>query len=77
MVYRADSHGVRHAGWPLRLGSAGTDQVVENHRIACSHFDAFRFFTEPARALNVLRPQHDDRPDFEQPGCLCGLRRTT
>jgi len=70
MVYRADSQGVRHAGWPLRLGGAGTDRVVENHRIACSHFDAFRFFTEPARAFNVLRPQHDDRPDFEQPGCL-------
>ena len=67
MVYRADD--VRHE-WPLRLGSTGTDEVVESHRIGCSHFDAFRFFTEPARPLNTLQPGRDDRPDFEQPGCL-------
>ncbi|MDP9822533.1 3-methyladenine DNA glycosylase [Nocardioides massiliensis] len=70
MVYRLDADEVRHAAWPLRLGSAGTDAVVEQHRIRCTHFDAFRFFTEPARPLNVLQPARDDRPDFEQPGCL-------
>jgi hypothetical protein len=43
---------------------------VESHRIACSHFDAFRFFTEPARPRNTLQPRSDDRPSFEQPGCL-------
>ncbi|WP_139981828.1 3-methyladenine DNA glycosylase [Nocardioides litoris] len=71
MVYRADEGGpgTRHA-WPLRLGGAGTDRVVESHRVACSHFDAFRFFTEPARPLNTLSPGRDDRADFEQPGCL-------
>ncbi len=55
-----------------RCGSApdGTDAVVESHRIACSHFDAFRFFTAPARPLNTLSPTSDDRADFEQPGCL-------
>lgn len=56
--------------WPLRLGGAGTDTVVESHRIACSHFDAFRFFTDSARPLNTLSPGRDDRPAFEQPGCL-------
>src|SRR3954447_140213 len=40
MVYRLEQHGVRHAGWPLRLGGDGTDAVVESHRVACSHFDA-------------------------------------
>jgi hypothetical protein len=44
--------------------------VVESHRIACSHFDAFRFFTPTARPLNTLQPGREDRPDFEQPGCL-------
>ena len=44
--------------------------MVESHRIACSHFDAFRFFTEPARPLNTLSPGRDDRADYEQPGCL-------
>ena len=37
---------VRHSATPLRLGSDGTDGVVESHRIRCSHFDAFRFFTD-------------------------------
>ncbi len=70
MVYRLSEAQTRHADWPLRLGSAGTDRVVEAHRIACSHFDAYRFFTEPARSLNLLSPGPDDRPDHEQPGCL-------
>lgn len=70
MVYRLTEDETRHADWPLRLGPAGTDEVVEGHRIACSHFDAFRFFTPPARHLNTLSPGRDDRPAFEQPGCL-------
>ncbi|MCH1867353.1 3-methyladenine DNA glycosylase [Nocardioides sp. CFH 31398] len=69
MVHGQADGDVRHA-LPLRLGAAGTDRVVEGHRIACSHFDAFRFFTDTARPLNTLRPASDDRPDFEQPGCL-------
>jgi len=77
MVYQGNpassggGNAMRH-DWPLRLGGAGTDQVVENSRIGCSHFDAFRFFTEPARPLNTLQPGRDDRPRFEQPGCLHG-----
>jgi hypothetical protein len=63
--------GTRHRR-PLRLGPAGTDAVVESHRIACSHFDAFRFFTDSARDLNTLRPGPGDRAAFEQPGCLHG-----
>jgi hypothetical protein len=70
MVYRLPAEQVRHATWPLRLGGDGTDEVVESHRIGCSHFDAFRFFTEEARPLNTLRPSSTDRPAFEQPGCL-------
>jgi hypothetical protein len=68
MVYRTSA--VRHEKWPLRLGSAGTDQVVESHKIACSHFDAFRFFTSPARPLNVLQPTRESQPTLEQGGCL-------
>ncbi|KNX39214.1 hypothetical protein [Luteipulveratus halotolerans] len=70
MVYRLDEDQVRHAGWPLRLGSAGTDQVVESHTVRCSHYDAFRFFTPPARPLNTLVPQRDSQVAMEQPGCL-------
>jgi hypothetical protein len=70
MVYRLPTSDIRHASWPLRLGSEGTDEVVERHRIACSHFDAFRFFTDDARPLNTLSPGREDRAAFEQPGCL-------
>lgn len=69
MVHRSAEFGTRH-DWPLRLGQEGTDAVVESHRVACSHFDAFRFFTPSSRPLNILQPGRDDRPDFEQPGCL-------
>lgn len=69
MVYRLDEHETRHPR-PLRLGAAGTDGVVESHRIACSHFDAYRFFTPAAAPLNALSPASHDRADFEQPGCL-------
>ncbi|MDL9937257.1 3-methyladenine DNA glycosylase [Gordonia sp. ABSL1-1] len=67
MVYRSDD--VRHA-LPLRLGSAGTDAVVESMPLRCTHFDAFRFFTDPARPLNATQPTRDGRVDDEQPGCL-------
>jgi len=70
MVYRQSPDELRHNDWPLRLGSAGTDEVVESHQVKCSHFDAFRFFTPPARGLNLLQPARDDRPAHEQPGCL-------
>lgn len=71
MVHRADrvEGGTRH-DWPLRLGQAGTDAVVEGHRITCTHFDAYRFFTPSARPMNTLRPGSRDREAFEQPGCL-------
>ncbi|MCY9785428.1 3-methyladenine DNA glycosylase [Nocardiopsis sp. EMB25] len=68
MVYRTDE--VRHGQVPLRLGHEGTDRVVESHRIQCSHFDAFRFFTGPARPLNTLRPTREAQVDLDQPGCL-------
>ncbi|WP_246383550.1 3-methyladenine DNA glycosylase [Nocardioides stalactiti] len=70
MVYRLEEDETRHASWPLRLGPAGTDAVVEGHRIACTHFDAYRFFTRPAVPLNTLSPGRDDRAAFEQPACL-------
>ena len=71
MVYRLDPSDVRHAGWPLRLGAAGTDAVVESHRIACSHFDAFRFFTPDGRAAQRLDPDAGtSQAALEQPGCL-------
>nr|WP_246315467.1 3-methyladenine DNA glycosylase [Kineococcus aurantiacus] len=70
MVHRTRPEQVRHAGLPLRLGHAGTDEVVESHRIRCSHHDAFRFFTPTAVPLNALQPTRAEQAAQEQPGCL-------
>jgi hypothetical protein len=70
MVYRQPAQQVRHVGWPLRLGPAGTDAVVDGAQIRCSHYDAFRFFTPAARPLNQLQPTLESRVESEQPGCL-------
>jgi hypothetical protein len=70
MVHRLDQDGVRHPEWPLRLGPRGTDAVVESHQLACSHVDAYRFFTPTARPLNTLQPTRDQQVALEQPGCL-------
>ncbi|GAB1642662.1 3-methyladenine DNA glycosylase [Krasilnikovia sp. MM14-A1259] len=67
MVYRQPEH--RHP-LPLRLGQAGTDAVVEQHPIRCTHFDAFRFFTPEAVGLNRLQPTRATQVDLDQPGCL-------
>jgi hypothetical protein len=67
MVYRQEEH--RHEA-PLRLSQDTTDTVVESHKIVCTHFDAFRFFTPPAIGLNRLDPTRENQPQLEQPGCL-------
>jgi len=67
MVYRTDE--TRH-DIPLRLGAAGTDRVVEQMPLRCTHFDAYRFFTEPARPRNENELNRASQIDHEQPGCL-------
>ncbi len=70
MVYRQSPDEIRHADWPLRLGPDATAAVVDGNRVRCSHFDAYRFFTEPARPLNLLTPTRESQPALDQPGCL-------
>jgi hypothetical protein len=68
MVYRTDSP--RHGAVPLRLGTAGTDEVVESLPVHCTHHDAYRFFTAAARPRNAVSPARADQVALEQPGCL-------
>ncbi len=70
MVYRSPQDQLRHAGWPLRLGPDGTDAVVESTEMRCTHFDAFRFFSDPARPRNAVQPTRQSQAELEQPGCL-------
>jgi len=68
MVYRSDS--VRHPQLPLRYTVEETANIVDALPIACSHYDAFRFFTPAARPRNRLQPDLASRIDLEQCGCL-------
>jgi hypothetical protein len=70
MVYRQTPEEVRHNSCPLRFPPAEIARIVESQVICCSHFDAFRFFTAPARPLNRLQPTRDEIPQLEQRGCL-------
>jgi hypothetical protein len=70
MVYRQTPDEVRHHAWPLRFPADEIARIVEGQPVCCSHFDAFRFFTPPARPLNKLQPAREDAVRLEQRGCL-------
>lgn len=70
MVYRIPADRIRHTAWPLRLGATEVAGVVEGGGLRCTHFDAFRFFTDAARPLNPTPLSRADQIDREQPGCL-------
>ena len=61
---------MRHTRVPLRLGAAGTDAVAESMPLRFSHFDAYRFFTEPATRRNGEELTRDSQAATEQPGCI-------
>jgi hypothetical protein len=70
MVYRLQPDEIRHAQLPLRLPPDQIAAIVEAGPVCCTHFDAFRFFTPPARPLNRLQPTRESVPLLEQRGCL-------
>lgn len=70
MVYRVPSQQVRHAGQPLRYPPNQVAEIVEAQRLRCTHFDAYRFFSPPARGRNAVEPTRASQPELEQPGCL-------
>ena len=69
MVY--GGHDMRHAQIaPLRLPQTQIDALVESRPVACSHFEAFRFFAPDAKPLNLIPLEWSTRYDKEQPGCV-------
>ena len=70
MLYRARHDDVRHSQTPLRLPRERIDEVVRGSRLQCTHFDAFRFFTDAAAPLNRTLLTRDDQLLLEQPACL-------
>lgn len=59
-----------HESSPLRVAQEEIDKLVASHPIACSHFDAFRFFAPDAVNYNKLKPTLLTREENEQPGCI-------
>jgi hypothetical protein len=70
MVYRQTPAEVRHNAYPLRFPPEELARIVESQPLRCTHFDAFRFFTAPARPLNKHQPTRDTLSEHEQRGCL-------
>ncbi|WP_072801727.1 3-methyladenine DNA glycosylase [Rhodococcoides yunnanense] len=70
MVYRGGQSALRHGSVPLRLGHDGTDAVVDSMNVRCTHYDAFRFFTDEAVPRNALYLEPTSRVNHEQPGCV-------
>jgi len=70
MVYRQSPDEIRHDAYPLRFPPHEIARIVEEGSGCCTHFDAFRFFTPPARPLNRLQPTRETSIELEQPGCL-------
>ena len=70
MVYRQTPDEVRHNAYPLRFPSDELARIVESQPVRCTHFDAFRFFTAPARPLNKFQPERATLSEHEQRGCL-------
>ena len=68
MVYRADE--VRHNQIPLRLSEEEIAEFVESRPLICTHFDAYRFFTEKAQPMNRHSLSRDKFAEMEQPGCI-------
>jgi hypothetical protein len=70
MVYRQSPEERRHSAYPLRFAPEELARIVEGQTVCCSHFDAFRFFTNSAKPLNRLQPARTEVGRLEQRGCL-------
>lgn len=68
MVYKADY--VRHDYLSLRMEMDELAEFVESRPLVCTHFDAFRFFTDEAKPRNKFELNRDKFVEMEQPGCL-------
>ncbi|MEL7833963.1 3-methyladenine DNA glycosylase [Fodinibius sp. Rm-B-1B1-1] len=68
MVYKADR--VRHDYLSLRMDKDELAEFVESRPLVCTHFDAFRFFTDEAKPQNKFALNRDTFAEMEQPGCL-------
>ncbi len=70
MVYKKDEDQIRHSDIPLRMNGEELAEFVESRPLVCTHFDAFRFFSKPARPMNKFKLSRDSFAETEQAGCI-------
>lgn len=71
MVLGQSEEQVRHSGWPLRISPEQVRATIDEVGLRCTHFDAFRFFTDEAIPLNPIQTMNRViQPDLDQAGCL-------
>jgi len=68
MVYREPA--IRHQEVPLRLSRPDLDGFLESQQLSCTHFDAFRFFSEAAKPRNSVRLERTVTAEMDQPACI-------
>ena len=68
MVYREPA--VRHQQVPLRLSRPDLDVFLESQQFSCTHFDAFRFFSERAKPRNSVQLERTLTAEMDQPACV-------
>lgn len=68
MVYKTDNP--RHQQVPMRMERDELAEFVESRPLLCTHFDAFRFFTKPAKPMNRFELSREKFHEMEQPGCI-------
>lgn len=68
MVYKAEKP--RHNQLPLRMEPKELAEFVESRPLLCTHFDAFRFFTKPAKPMNKFELTREKTSEMEQGGCI-------
>lgn len=70
MVLGQSAEQVRHSGWPLRVSPEQIRITIDDVGLRCTHFDAYRFFTDEARPRNPLALTRATQIATDQPGCL-------
>ncbi len=68
MVYKAEKP--RHDQVPLRMEPDELVEFVDSRPLVCTHFDAYRFFTEEAVPMNKFELSRQTFAETEQPGCI-------
>ena len=68
MIY--DKSDIRHPNLPLRLAHNEIRETASANTIQCTHYDAYRFYSNDAKVFNHQALHRADMLKNEQPGCL-------